>query len=411
MIVDIFLKIAQNVPLSQSEMEELSAYISASHTTTAKITNMREIGELAYDLGEVWAGRFIASADPNNNNVASSTFTGTYMDANGVTGKNNGTVQAQLKSSDGTITAGGGAVVLDESGVLLLQGSSLANILKWSNSSGLYTLEMSSISFLGGSSGQIKSVAPSTGSDTDATLYLLSQSIDTSTSGISISAINSNHNLDRIDLLASSNRASFYGNKFVINDSSGDFDTIIMGDTDANLFVADAGLDAIGIGGAAESGKKLKVTGAARITGAVTMDGDITLGDAAADTLTFNGTPAGQIVSGTYTPTPTKVTNFTTGTVTMRTCQYMRVGSVVTVSGAFNADPDATGLCVFTFTLPIASNFANSYELAGAGATDQTTPVALMIRGSSTADAAVVSWSATTASAQEAYFTLTYRII
>ena len=47
MIVDIFLKIAQNIPLSQSEMEELSAYISASHTTTAKITNMREIGNLS----------------------------------------------------------------------------------------------------------------------------------------------------------------------------------------------------------------------------------------------------------------------------------------------------------------------------------------------------------------------------
>lgn len=120
MIVDIFLKIAQNVPLSQSEMEELSAYISASHTTTAKITNMREISELGYDLGEVWAGRFIASADPNNNDVSSSTFRGTYMDANGVTGKNAGTTQFQLSSTDGKATAGGGQVVLDENGVSVL---------------------------------------------------------------------------------------------------------------------------------------------------------------------------------------------------------------------------------------------------------------------------------------------------
>jgi len=46
-----------------------------------------------------------------------------------------------------------------------------------------------------------------------------------------------------------------------------DSDTRIEGDTDANLFVADAGLDAIGMGGAAASGQKLKVTGAVTITG------------------------------------------------------------------------------------------------------------------------------------------------
>ena len=391
MIVDIFLKIAQNIPLSQSEMEELSAYISASHTTTAKITNMQELSELGYDLGEVWAGRFIASADPSNNDVSSSTFSGTYMDSSGVTGKSAGVVQTQMRSSDGKITAGAGAVTLDENGVGIVGGSGVTNSVKIMDGN-------ERIVYLGGYT---------TALENHSLLYSPFRSGYSGEMIVGVSADTSS----KLSLFAGANIIYVdTTNGIILNQAGTDCDTIIKGDT-TTIVTVDAGLEAVGIGGAAESGKKLKVTGDVHITGATTLDGNVTLGDAAADTLTFNGTPAGQIVSGTYSPTPTKVTNFTTGTVTMRTCQYMRVGSVVTVSGAFNADPDATGSCVFTFTLPIASNLANSYELAGAGATDQTTPVALMIRGSSTADAAVVSWSATTASAQEAYFTLTYRII
>ena len=343
MIVDIFLKIAQNIPLSQSEMEELSSYISASHTTTAKITNMREIGELAYDLGEVWAGRFIASADPNNNDVASSAFTGTYMDAEGVTGKNAGTVQVQLRSSDGKITAGAGEVLLNGDGIEVSVPNSYSPI--------------NSYKFVSGSN--------------IASQYSV---YDGGSRIVEISALES----------ASSINTNFYIWSNCPNGKNSYLYLRAEHDNDGTP-------------------SEIKIE-----NGPLGADRKVTI---SADTITLSGTLAGSIVAGTYTPTPTKVTNFTTGTVTMRTCQYMRVGSVVTVSGAFNADPDATGSCVFTFTLPIASNFANSYELAGAGATDQTTPVALMIRGSSTADAAVVSWSATTASAQEAYFTLTYRII
>ena len=402
MIVDIFLKIAQNVPLSQSEMEELSSYISASHTTTAKITNMREIGELGYDLGEVWAGRFIASADPNNNDVASSAFTGTYMDADGVTGKNAGTTQFQLSSTDGKATAGAGAVTLDENGITFeLDDGTL--------------ISRKSIKFGSDDDLVINGGVLETGA-TNINIMVGEQQVAGRTYSITLYAKDSSANIGTfifrplsIDYKINGQTQVQFGPSNVINYSGADVDTIIKGDTDTNLFVADAGLDAIGMGGAAESGKKLKVTGDVHITGAVTLDGNVTLGDAAADTLTFTGTPAGQIVSGTYTPTLTNTTNVAASTA--RVCQYMRVGSVVTVSGSVNIDPTATGSTVLTMSLPIASNFANTYELGGSGAPDITTPIPVVIRGSSTADAAIFVFNATSTAAQEVYFTFTYRII
>ena len=327
MIEDIFTKIGRNSGLTQSEIEELRMFMGANHNTTAKLTNIKTLDEITYDLGDMIAGRFISPADPNDNNPDSSTFTGTYQSSDGIFGKNAGTTQFSLSSTDGKATAGAGTVTIDADGVTIASGGLNPNAIK----------------FTGG--GVIQSFLRNVYSG----------------------------NLSITTLENSGNAAGQYGNVVYLQ-------------------AVDGGGTAFVKAWAHDNAGQYYV-------------------ELNAPELKFTGTPSGNITGGTYTPTPTKVTNFTTGTVTMRTCQYMRVGSVVTVSGAFNADPDATGSCVFTFTLPIASNLANSYELAGAGATDQTTPVALMIRGSSTADAAVVSWSATTASAQEAYFTLTYRII
>ena len=63
----------------------------------------------------------------------------------------------------------------------------------------------------------------------------------------------------------------------------------------------------------------------------------------------------GNVFSGTYTPTLTNATNIDASTAT--SCQYMRVGNVVTVSGSVNIDPTAaTGtLAELRISLPIAS--------------------------------------------------------
>jgi hypothetical protein len=70
--------------------------------------------------------------------------------------------------------------------------------------------------------------------------------------------------------------------------------------------------------------------------------------------------------SGTYTPTLTNTTNVTGSTASLN--QWRRVGKVVTVSGLVRVQATtANTLTVFGMTLPVASDFANSFELGGAG--------------------------------------------
>lgn len=74
------------------------------------------------------------------------------------------------------------------------------------------------------------------------------------------------------------------------------------------------------------------------------------------------------LVSGSYTPTFTNVSNI--ASVTPYQAQYMRVGNVVTVSGAVAiACTSASGSTSLRITLPIASNLAVLSDLAGTGAT------------------------------------------
>lgn len=70
--------------------------------------------------------------------------------------------------------------------------------------------------------------------------------------------------------------------------------------------------------------------------------------------------------SGTYTPTITNITN--AASYTAKQCQYMRVGSTVTVSGLVQAvKATATGIVTISLTLPITSTFSSSYSAGGTG--------------------------------------------
>ena len=191
------------------------------------------------------------------------------------------------------------------------------------------------------------------------------------------------------------------GQETVFNENGRDINFRIEGDTDANLFRLDAGLDAIGIGGAPTAGQKLKVTGAMTVTGALTpgsiagwaigsnvqawdaqldqlalcavaADGDFIVGNygdgssptwekkTAAEARTALG-----LAHGTYTPTLTNVTNIADSGATV--CQYMRIGNTVTVSGRLTADPTTTGACEIGITLPVASDFAGTTQCCGTG--------------------------------------------
>ena len=82
-----------------------------------------------------------------------------------------------------------------------------------------------------------------------------------------------------------------------------------------------------------------------------------------------NAAGAGELVtydkakSGTYTPTATNDSNLSG--LTLYIAHWIRVGEVVTVSGAFEADAIATGATTFELSLPVASNFAATTNAAG----------------------------------------------
>jgi len=97
-----------------------------------------------------------------------------------------------------------------------------------------------------------------------------------------------------------------------------------------------------------------------------------------------SGTVVGSnLLSGTYTPTLTAVTNVSASTSVV--CQYYRVGDVVTVSGrVIIAATAADTETVLSLTLPVASNFAVVHQLAGTGAA--TSPGAYGVAGAFLAD-------------------------
>lgn len=115
------------------------------------------------------------------------------------------------------------------------------------------------------------------------------------------------------------------------------------------------------------------------------------------------------ITSGTYTPTLTTVTNMDAATA--YSCQYMRVGSVVTVSGRVDFDPTAAGLALLRISLPIASNFANSNECAGTAFSTAAAGQGAGISADTVNDAAYMQFIAVDGTNRNMYFSFTYRVI
>jgi hypothetical protein len=125
-----------------------------------------------------------------------------------------------------------------------------------------------------------------------------------------------------------------------------------------------------------------------------------------------DGSPIGLVTSGTYTPTLTNTTNIESSTAYV--CQYMRVGSVVTVSGKFDLDPTLGSGCIMGISLPIASNFADSGQLAGMAMRDHnvggSSPTA-SIQADTTNDRAILYHTASGITTAAFYFHFTYLIV
>lgn len=115
------------------------------------------------------------------------------------------------------------------------------------------------------------------------------------------------------------------------------------------------------------------------------------------------------VASGVYTPGLTNTTNVAASTAYQ--CQYVRVGSVVTVSGKVDIDPTAAGQTVLGIALPIASNIGAEEDVGGVGSLRDVGGHSAAIYGDAANNRATLEYMATDTSNRAWSFTFTYRII
>lgn len=113
--------------------------------------------------------------------------------------------------------------------------------------------------------------------------------------------------------------------------------------------------------------------------------------------------------SGTYTPTLTAVANV--GASTAYQCQWLRVGSVVSVSGRLDIDPTLPAVSTqLGISLPVASNLATAQNCAGVAFASGVASMGAAILGDATLDRAQLQYVASDVTNQAMYFTFTYLV-
>lgn len=174
----------------------------------------------------------------------------------------------------------------------------------------------------------------------------------------------------------SGQKVTVYGGLHV-NESAADVDSHIEGTTDANLTYWDASLNGVGIGTTPASGYKLRVSGNVRVIGGLALD----------EVLNASG-----LAAGTYAPTCTAVANVD-ATSAVANFTYMRVGNSVVVSGNLNADATALGAAQIRVTVPVASDFTSTGDLSGIGGVQGSDDVVVFL-ADTVNNACDVSWTA-----------------
>jgi len=97
---------------------------------------------------------------------------------------------------------------------------------------------------------------------------------------------------------------------------------------------------------------------------------------------------AANLISGTYTPTVTALSNATS--VSSALCHYIRVGNQVTVTGSFSATATSSGVNTnVRISLPIASDLTATADLSGHGSIEDSTMTPnVVVKGDVSNDAA-----------------------
>ncbi|MND43737.1 hypothetical protein D3C80_345350 [compost metagenome] len=119
------------------------------------------------------------------------------------------------------------------------------------------------------------------------------------------------------------------------------------------------------------------------------------------------------VTSGTYTPTITNVTGVSTSSA--QSAQWLRVGSVVTVSGSVTVDPSGGAgggtQIVVGLSLPVASSFSGLSDAAGTAVTPDIAGQCAGIFADATNDRVSLSYVTQAGSNRVLYYTYTYRVI
>lgn len=132
-------------------------------------------------------------------------------------------------------------------------------------------------------------------------------------------------------------------------------------------------------------------------------------------TFTFpnqSGTLAlGPLTSGTYTPTVSAAAN-TDSTPSATQAQYLRVGSTVTVSGRFTADPTlAATTTSFEMDLPVASNFGAASDAGGVAFCGNIAAMGAEVIAVAANDTVKVMWKSSDVTSQTWSYTYSFQII
>lgn len=115
------------------------------------------------------------------------------------------------------------------------------------------------------------------------------------------------------------------------------------------------------------------------------------------------------ILSGSYTPTLTNVTNVSGNTSS--TTYWYRIGDMVTVFGIVGIDPTLTGATELGVSLPVASNLSALGQLAGVGSSDAISAQPITFTADATNNRAAIKFVAADITNQTYHFQFSYKIL
>lgn len=138
---------------------------------------------------------------------------------------------------------------------------------------------------------------------------------------------------------------------------------------------ADGWDSSIAIGRAAQvtASNQMQIGSPSYLITDIRWDGILTSLDMHNNALAQGDATEQQTRSGTYTATPTAVTNIGIDGIVMREAVWSRVGNHVVINGEMDVDQDINNVITeFYFDLPVPSTFANTWNLSGSAANGTT---------------------------------------